>query len=77
MTSTSEVVLPASSPARLRHAGIAMILAAGVAIGVLGSETLLVQATDILIFVLFALSLNLVVGQSGMVARRAHMRRSA
>jgi len=68
MTSTSEVVLPASSPARLRHAGIAMILAAGVAIGVLGSETLLVQATDILIFVLFALSLNLVVGQSGMVS---------
>jgi len=68
MTSTSEVILPASSPVRLRHVGIVLVLAAGLALGAFGSETLLVQATDILLFVLFALSLNLVVGQSGMVS---------
>jgi branched-chain amino acid transport system permease protein len=68
MTSTSDVIVPVRSPGRVRHAGIALTLAAGLAIGLFGGETLLVQATDILIFALFALSLNLVVGQSGMAS---------
>jgi branched-chain amino acid transport system permease protein len=53
---------------RLRSAGVAALLVVLAVLPAAAPEVVVVQATDILIFVLFALSLNLLVGYAGMLS---------